>query len=148
MKLFYLLAALALPAGAQALKKTACSVVTQKDAEELLGPKAMQHVGPGSCAWNLAGSPLVFVVIVDSSPAVKQQILLPRQNVPKMGGTIQEEPGVFPGAYSATGKGAQTIYLLKGDTASSITITNDGKGMMSDMLPKLRPIAKRIAGRL
>lgn len=146
MKWLFLFVAFTLAASGQ--RKTACSFVTQQDAESILGPKAMQHVGPGSCAWNLPNSPLVFVVIVDSNPQIKQQIYMPRTAIAKAGGTVREEPGVWGGAYSTTIPGAQTIYLLKGDTGASITITNDRKGVLPDMLDKLRPVAKRIVGRM
>ncbi len=140
-----LLAAMAAPAQPA---KPACSFVTVQDAESVLGAKATEHWGPGSCAFDTIGKPTILVVIVDSSPNVKQQIWLPKQNIPKAGGTVREEPDVFPGAYSTTIKGAQTIYLLKGNTAVSVTATNDNKGVLPDMLEKMRPVAKRIAGRL
>lgn len=140
-----LLAAFAISAQPSRL---ACSYVTVQDAESVLGAKAAEHWGPGSCAFDVVGKPTILVVIVDSSPNVKQQILMPKQNIPRAGGTVREEPDVFPGAYSTTIKGAQSIYILKGNTAVSVTVTNDNKGTLPDMLDKLRPVAKRIAGRL
>lgn len=129
-------------------KRLACSFVTQQDAEAILGPKAAQHAGPGSCAYDAPGQNFILVVIVDSSPNVKQQIWVPKQNIGRAGGTVREEPGVYPGAYSTSIKGAQSVYLLKGDSAVSVTVTNDNKGVLPDMLEKLRPLAKKIAGRL
>lgn len=127
--------------------KTACQVVTQQDAEALLGPLATKHDNGGSCAYDAPGKSIVFVVIVDSSPSVKQQILLPKQSVPRAGGSVSDESGLLPGAYSTIIKNAQSIYFLKGDTGVSVSLSNDG-GPLPDQRDKLRPIAKRIAGRL
>ena len=65
-----------------------------------------------------------------------------------MGGLIREEPAIGSGAFSATIKGVQNIYLIKGDAVVSVSITNDGKGILADYLDKLRPIARRVASRL
>lgn len=124
-----------------------CKIVTQEDAEAILGPKAVQHTAPGSCAYDIPGQKIVFVVIVDSSPNVKQQILLPKQNVPKAGGVVQDEPSIAAGAYSTVIRQGQSIYMLKGNSAISVSVFNDA-GPLPNQLDKLRPVAKRIYGRL
>jgi len=124
-------------------KRNACLLVTQQDAESILGPKAVQHSGPGSCAWDIPGQKLFFVVIVDASPNVATQIQLPRQAVPKAGGTVMNEAGVAPSAYSTKLRQAQSVYFLKGGTAVSISIVNNA-GTVPESLDKLRVIAKRI----
>ena len=141
---------LAATAAAQMANKpvsSPCRVVTQEDAVSILGPLATKHENPGSCAFDAPGKTVVFVVIVDSSPSVKQQIQLPKQAVPRAGGSVSDEPSVMQGAYSTVIKNAQSIYFLKGNTGVSVSVTNDG-GPLADQRDKLRPIAKRIAARL
>ena len=141
-----LLAAFAVGAWAQP-KIMACKIVTQEDAVAILGPKAVQHSGPGSCAYDAAGSSYIFVVIVDSSPNVATQIQIPRQSIPKAGGTVRDEPSVAPSAFSTKLPRAQSIYFLKKNTAVSVTVTSD-KANVPEMLDKLRVVARRIAARL
>ena len=141
-----LLALLPLSAWAQP-KIAACKVVTQDDAVSILGPKAVQHSGPGSCAYDAAGSPYIFVVIVDASPNVATQIQIPRQSIPKAGGTVRDEPEVAPSAFSTKLPRAQSIYFLKKNTAISVTVTSD-KVNVPEMRDKLRLVAKRIAARI
>jgi hypothetical protein len=128
--------------------KSICDLVPKQDAVAVLGPNVAKQERQGTCIWGVPGKPLVLVVIVDSSPDVAQQIQIPRQSVPKNGGTVLDEPGVAPGAYSARMGGAQAIYFVKGKNGVSVSVTNDNRGILPIMFDKLRPLAKKIAGRL
>lgn len=135
-------------AAAQKPARSACDVVTQQDAMEVLGGKVLKQERPGACIWAVSNKPLALVVIVDSSPNIAQQLQVPRQAVPKNGGTVLDETGLAPGAFSTRMRGAQSIYFLKGKTGVSVSVTNDNTGILPIMLDKLRPVAKRIAGRI
>jgi hypothetical protein len=128
--------------------RNVCDLVTRQDATEVLGPVVSKQERPGGCIWGVPGKALALVVIVDGSPNIAEQIQVPKQAVPRNGGTVADEPGVAPGAYSTRMRGAQSIYFLKGKTGASVSITNDNTGILPVMLDKLRPLAKRLASKL
>ena len=134
--------------------KSGCSLVTEEDAVTIVGPVGQKLDSGPNCVHGSKGpsaAAVALAVKVDSSPQVKELFTMPKILAAKASTpvTVKDEPGLSPGAYSLSMKGSQTIYMLKGSVALSITFGDvPGAKGVPDMLDKLRPIAKKALGRM
>jgi hypothetical protein len=128
--------------------KNACTLVTPEEAATILGPDPVKNEINGICLYEAKGQKMVLKIDAPKTGVTKALQQMPKALVPQGGGTVREEPGVGPDAYSTSIKGAQSIYMLKGSVATYISIATDAAHPFPDMLDKLRPIAKKALGRL
>lgn len=136
--------ALAVPALAQ---KTGCDMVTQSEAGAILGSSVDKQMFGTTCIYKVKGSTVSLVVKTSksSSNAVAQT----KANFAKVGGSIKDESGLGPGAYSAVRSDATRIYVFKGDQMVMIDYTDISRAKApAGMLDKLRAGAKTALGRL
>ena len=69
-----------------------------------------------------------------------------KQNAQRAGATVRDEPGL---GFSAVTKDSQTIFIAKGSSAFSISLSNPGSSTpLPNLLDKMRMVAKRAVTRL
>jgi hypothetical protein len=142
----YKLALLLLPAFVSA--KTACDVFPIDDAVVVLSQNAQQKdLGNAGCVYDVATPHLVLMVTPPQEAAnAKASFAEMKQNAQKAGAAVKDEPGL---GFSAVTKDSQTIFIMKGSSAFSISLSNPGSSTpLPDLLDKMRTVAKRAVMRL
>ena len=131
--------------------KTACDVLPIDDAVVVLSQNAQQKdLGAGGCAYEVGTPHLVLMVtpMQDSSNA-KATFAEMKATAKQAGAIVKDEPGIGSSAFSVATKDAQSIYVIKGATAFSLSLTNPGSTTpLPDLLDKMRTVAKRAVSRI
>ena len=99
-----------------------------------------------SCLYRLKDSRLAMVVRVSKESA--ESIRLMKENIVKHGGSVQDEPALGTGAYSATRHDSNRVYAFKNGQMLMIDVTDSSKAAIPEgTVAKLRDLAKKALGR-
>ena len=131
--------------------KTACEVLPIDDAVVVLSQNAQQHdMGAAGCAYEVATPHLVLMVTPPHEAAnAKESFVEMKQTARQAGATVKDENGVSNGSFSVATKDSQTIYVVKGAMAFTLSLSNPGSSTpLPDLLDKMRNVAKRATTRL
>ena len=140
----------ALPVEAQ--DKNVCDLVTDAEVAELFGKAPAQRrsiLGQGNdCHWTVPGYSFSLTRLVDEPETAAMLVDVALKNV-RDGDKAQEEPGIGQRAASTvswTGRGA-SIVAANGRTAWTLVLDRiDQKIDVNAVLPKMRALAKKVAG--
>lgn len=142
--------AAALPAGAQ--DKSACDLLTDAEVAELFGKTPAQRRSilgaDNDCHWTVPGYSFSVMRVVDEPETATMMVDAALKNV-RQGDTAREEPGIGQRAASTvswTGRGV-SIVAANGGTAWTLVLDRvDQKIDVTTILPKMRALAKKVAG--
>src|SRR5215831_16929411 len=132
------LALAVLPVRASA--KPACDVFPIDDAVVVLSQNAQQKdLGNAGCVYEIATPHLVLMVTPPQEAAnVQASFAEMKQNAQRAGATVRDEPGL---GFSAVTKDSQTIFIAKGSSAFSISLSNPGSSTpLPNLLDKMRMV--------
>ncbi len=127
-----------------ATAKDACDVFPIDDAVVVLSQNAQQKdLGSAGCVYEVPTPHLVLMVTPPQGAASLAEM---KQNAARAGATVKDEQGL---GFSAVTKSSQTIFIVKGDSGFSISLSNPGSSTpLPDLLDKMRTVAKRAVQRL
>lgn len=138
------------PAGAAQARMPVCDLVSGADATAVLGTAAEKKapLGPDQCVFTTKGVSLMVGRLLDQEPeAVRGIIQLPKQRA-RQGDVVKDEAGIGDAATSELTKGSAALFVAEGDTVWTFRVDHVYSKDLSDMLPRLRELAKKvIAGR-
>jgi hypothetical protein len=133
------------------LAKSACEVLPIDDAVVVLSQNAQQHdMGTSGCAYEIATPRLVLMVTPPhEAQDAKDTFTEMKKTARAAGATVKDENGISNGSFSVVTKDHETIYVVKGETAFSISLSNPGSSTpLPDLMNKMRDVAKRAVTRL
>jgi hypothetical protein len=140
---------LALPYGAVAqTDKPVCDLVTEQDAAALIGSvlKKQSTLGPDQCVFTTKGLSLMINRLPDQEPEQMTMMLeLPKHRA-RPGDVVKEEPGIGQLAVSETSKGRLNIIAASGTTIWTLGVDHVYSQDLTEMLPRLRELARKLAG--
>ena len=131
-------------AGIQA--RPVCDLVTEKDAIAVLGSVKKKNtiLGADQCVFTTEGLSLMINRVTGQEPEQVQMLLDVSKNRAKPGDVVKEESGIGTRAVSEQSKGHVTILAAQGDTVWSFGVEHVYNKDLSDTLPKLRELAKKV----
>ena len=131
--------------------KSACDVVPIDDAVVVLSQNAQQHdMGTSGCAYEIATPHLVLMVTPPHEASdAKDTFAEMKQTARAAGAVVKDEDAISNGSFSVVTKDHETIYVVKGEMAFSMSLSNPGSSTpLPDLMNKMRNIAKRAVSRL
>jgi hypothetical protein len=140
-----------LPLIVPAFAKSACEVLPIDDAVVVLSQNAQQHdMGASGCAYEVTTPRLVLMVTPPHEASdAKDTFAEMKQTARQSGASVKDENAVSNGSFSVVTKDHQTIYVVKGGMAFSMSLSNPGSSTpLPDLMIKMRNVAKRAASRL
>jgi len=125
-------------------------LVTTSEAATVLATSAdkldKQTLGT-ACTYTLKGSTITLLVRITKNPT--SSVASRKTSFTKGGGSVKDEPGVGPDAYSAVRPGTSRIYATKGDQMFRLEYVDSAKGKAPDaLMDRLRAAAKKALSRL
>ncbi len=131
--------------------KSACEVIPIDDAVVILSQNAMQHdLGTSGCAYEVGPPRLVLMVTPpQEASGAKKFFAESKETAKRAGAVVAEEKAISEGSFSVVTKDQQAIYIVSGDIALTMTLSNPGSSTpLPDLMRKMRDIAKRAVWRL
>ena len=141
-----LIAGLVLWVGVSAQTRPVCDLVSEKEAVAVLGSVKQKQtiLGADQCVFTTQGLSLIVNRLSGQEPEEMKMLLdLPRNRAGK-GDVVQEEAGIGQRAVSEMAKGRVSIIAAQGDTVWTFGVDHVYNKDMSDLLPKLRELAKKV----
>ena len=136
---------------AQEGSKAVCDLLADSEAADLLGQPSVQKrsiLGANDCTWSVKGYSLSVMRLTDEPETATMMVDVAVKN-PRKGDVVREEPGIGQRAASTvswTGRGL-SLVTATGATAWTLVLERiDQKIDVEKALPKMRAIAKRLAG--
>ena len=136
----------------QAQEKAVCDLLTDPEVGDLLGQSAVQKrtiVGAANdCVWFVKGFSLTVSRVVDEPATAQMMVDTALKNV-RQGDKAKEEPGIGQRAASTvswTGRGLSMVVATGGTAWTLVLDKLDQKIDVEKALPKLRALAKKLAG--
>ena len=134
----------ALSSGVQA--RPVCDMVPEADAVAVIGSVKKKNtiLGADQCVFTTEGLSLMINRVGEQEPEQVQMLLDLPKNRAKPGDVVKEEAGIGAKAVSEQSKGHLTIIAAQGATVWSFAVDHVYGKDLSDLLPKLRDLAKKV----
>jgi hypothetical protein len=139
------LTVLAVPILAQKAQSL-CGLVTSSEAAGILGASVDQQDAGRTCVYRLKGPKATLVLEVRTKPVANAAAT--KANVTNAGATLQNEPNLGTGAYSAALKNSARVYMFKGNQMLILEATDTSQAKLADgTMDKVRAEAKKALDR-
>ena len=128
--------------------KPVCDLVTEQDAAAVIGSvlKKQSTLGPDQCVFTTKGLSLIINRLPDQEPEqIKMMLELPK-NRARPGDLVKDEPDIGQRAVSETSKGSLNIIAASGSTIWTLGVSHVYRQDLTEMLPRLRGLARKLAG--
>lgn len=144
-----LVAALLLPSPSAAQSpKPVCDLVTEADAAAVIGPVQQKQaiLGADQCVFTVKGMSLMINRLTQQDPEQIEMMMQLPKNRARKGDQVKDEPGIGDRAVSEVSRGHLLVMTAVGDTVWSFGVDAVYNTDISATLPKLRELAKKVAG--
>ena len=123
-----------------------CDLVSEQDAAAVIGTvkKKQTILGADQCVFTSDGLSLMVNRLAEQEPEQVQMLLAVPKNRARPGDVVKDEAGIGMKAVSEQSKGHLTIIAAQGTTVWTFGVDHVYSKDLSDVLPKLRELAKKV----
>jgi hypothetical protein len=129
--------------------KTACEILPIDDAVVVLSQNAQQRdLGNEGCIYEIQ-TPYLLLKVTPPKDAAKSKFQQLKQSAKETGAQVKEEPGIGSDAFSVVTKSKEEIYVVQGEAAFTISLSNPGSSTpLPDLMDKMRKVIRLAVERL